>query len=42
MTQGKADDARPSKGEELRITEEEGKPDSFRSRKSKEQVFPRG
>ena len=42
MTQGKADDALPSKGEELRITEEEGKPDSFRTRQSKEQVFPRG
>ena len=42
VTQGKGHDARPSKGEELRITEEEGKPDSFRTRKSKEQVFPRG
>ena len=42
VTQGKGDDARPSKGEELRITEEEGKPDSFRTRKPKEQVFPRG
>jgi len=42
VTQGKGHDAHPSKGEELRITEEEGKPDSFRTRKSKEQVFLRG
>ena len=27
VTQGKGHDARPSKGEELRITEEEGKPE---------------